>query len=137
MDAFGVRGWGVGLCVFFFRVSCSCHCPMQALRVQNYSWWGFKLYLIRIPKYAKKNNLQRRPGILCTPCTTHKTFCLKIYAALEVNSWYLFVQINYTWRLLAWMPTWFHVHQLIYIYELNRAAEEDTQAWTTSFMCII
>ena len=59
MDAFGVRGWGVGLCVFFFRVSCSCHCPMQALRVQNYSWWGFKLYLIRIPKYAKKNNLQR------------------------------------------------------------------------------
>ena len=58
MDAFGVRGWGVGLCVFFFRVSCSCHCPMQALRVQNYSWWGFKLYLIRIPKYAKKNNLQ-------------------------------------------------------------------------------
>ena len=28
------------------------------------------------------------------------------------------------------MPTWFHVHQLIYIYELNRA-EEDTLAWTT------
>ena len=36
-----------------------------------------------------------------TPCTTHKTFGLKIYAALEVNSWYLFVQIKYTWRLVG------------------------------------
>ena len=36
-----------------------------------------------------------------TPCTTHKTFGSKIYVALEVNSWYLSVQIKYTWRLVG------------------------------------
>ena len=45
------------------------------------------------------NKDEKRPGIYSS--TTHKTFGLKIYAALEVNSWYMFVQIKYTWRLVG------------------------------------
>jgi len=32
-----------------------------------------------------------KDGHECNPCTIHKTFGLKIYAALEFNSLYLFV----------------------------------------------
>ena len=42
----------------------------------------------------------QKEGQEYTPCTTNKRFDFKIYAALEVNSWYLFVQIKYTWRLV-------------------------------------
>ena len=56
---------------------------------------GFYLISLQGKEYFAKE------GQEYTPCTTHITFGLKIYAALEVNSWYLSVQIKYTWRLVG------------------------------------
>ena len=98
--------------------------------IYGYTFFKVQLHVYFI--YSKTESGKNGKGQEYTPCTTHKTFGLKIFAASEVYSWYLLVQIKYIWRLLH---KCLHDFMCIYIYELNRA--EDTLAWTTSFICII
>ena len=80
----------------------------------NIDVFSFKWKVCKYDLWITDNKSEelRKEGQEYTPCTTHKTFGFKFYAALKFNSWYLCVQIKYAWRFFGILPTWFHVHQL-------------------------